>query len=83
MNLRWLLIWTGLLFVSEVSAQDFIVSADGSGDFKTVQDAILMIRGQFRQNVFPGHISWLKRKPENTLRKTYSLEKTTGILREF
>ncbi|WP_291857165.1 pectinesterase family protein [Marinilabilia sp.] len=40
MKLKWIFIFLGLFFSFSLSAQDYIVSADGSGDFKTVQDAI-------------------------------------------
>ncbi|PRY91377.1 pectinesterase [Marinilabilia salmonicolor] len=40
MKLNWIFLWVGFMVVSGTFAQDFIVAGDGSGDFKTVQEAI-------------------------------------------
>ena len=40
MKLNWIFLWVGFMFVSGLPAQDFIVAADGSGNFETVQDAV-------------------------------------------
>lgn len=40
MRLKWIFLYAGLLSLSVLSAQDYTVAPDGSGDFKTVQEAI-------------------------------------------